>query len=426
LALERLEDRCLLSYSITDLGTLGGTSTSTGAGVNDLGQATGSSGNHAFLWDNGTMTDLGTLGGSASYAYGLNDAGQVVGQAKPPSDDTYHAFLWEDGAMMDLGTLGGVLSGALHINCAGQAVGGSWVVPYRAHATLWDQGAITDLGTLGGNNSSASGINDAGQVVGQSDLPAGGGAHAFLWQDGQMTDLGGLGDGDSSAVAINNAGQVVGWAGLPSDQGFHATLWQDGVAMDLGAIPDFQFSQARSINEAGQVVGDCQYSSTYALHHAFLYTDGAMYDLNDLVPADSGFELLLAESINNSGQIVGTGVNPDHQTRAFLLTPEDPTAGRANLRLNSVAAQRLAVSQPLEPLVLESNLLETNQWADPVERMAAETGELTAVKPDQGEAPRSACAQQPASDGAVLEPRGQPSDVMPDLFLVQEYQEHAQ
>src|SRR5579871_3407416 len=83
LAVETLEDRCLLSYTITDLGTLGGDS-SWAAAVNAAGQVVGQSttldGNsHAFLYSDGTMTDLGTLGGTVSYARGINAAGQVVG-----------------------------------------------------------------------------------------------------------------------------------------------------------------------------------------------------------------------------------------------------------------------------------------------------------------------------------------------------------
>src|SRR6476620_5226338 len=51
--------------------------------------------------------DLGTLpGGLVSWARAINDAGQVVG-ASQVSSGAGHAFLWEKGAMTDLGTLGG-------------------------------------------------------------------------------------------------------------------------------------------------------------------------------------------------------------------------------------------------------------------------------------------------------------------------------
>ena len=57
-------------YSVTDLGTLGG-SGSVGFGINNQGQVTGYSftatgAEHAFLFSNGQMTDLGTLGGAYS------------------------------------------------------------------------------------------------------------------------------------------------------------------------------------------------------------------------------------------------------------------------------------------------------------------------------------------------------------------------
>ena len=44
--------------------------------INNNGQVVGENGsNRAFLFSNGTMTDLGTLGGSQSVAYGINDSG---------------------------------------------------------------------------------------------------------------------------------------------------------------------------------------------------------------------------------------------------------------------------------------------------------------------------------------------------------------
>jgi probable HAF family extracellular repeat protein len=101
-----------------DLGTVGGDS-SNAYNVNEAGQIAGtsttSSGEiHAFLWQNGVMTDLGTLGGSTSRpttilpSSPLSEAGHVIGLSTIAGDDTEaHSFIWHDGVMRDLGTLGG-------------------------------------------------------------------------------------------------------------------------------------------------------------------------------------------------------------------------------------------------------------------------------------------------------------------------------
>ena len=96
-------------YTVTDLGTLGG-SYSVARGINAWGDVVGysamvgDSSSHAFLYD-GSMHDLGTLGGSASDAYGINSAGQIVGWASLPGD--FQATFIYNGTMQDLGTLGG-------------------------------------------------------------------------------------------------------------------------------------------------------------------------------------------------------------------------------------------------------------------------------------------------------------------------------
>jgi probable HAF family extracellular repeat protein len=179
-------------YSITDLGTLPAGFESEAHGINNRGQIVGKSTAefflwHAFLWEKGKMTDLGSLGGIESRAEDINDRGQVVGSSRPPASINIHAFLWQDGKMTDLGTLrGGLDTVASGINNHGQVVGSTRFAIDAGtaetwRAFLWEKGKMTDLGTLhGGNFGMATDINDRGQVVGGSNASSVF-RHAVLW-----------------------------------------------------------------------------------------------------------------------------------------------------------------------------------------------------------------------------------------------------
>jgi probable HAF family extracellular repeat protein len=177
--------------------------------------------------------------------------------------------------MRDIGTLGGAFSDARAIN-GSEAVGESGTTTGRFHAFKYSGGIMEDLGTLGALGSVADGINDAGEVVGYLSSPISSPDHAFFY-DGNMHDLGAPTGGLSYANAINNHGQIVGYvrvAGLPS-----------------------------------------------LVNRAVLFEGGDIVDLNDTIPASSGWLLQTATAINDNGWIVGTGINPSGQGDSFLLTP---------------------------------------------------------------------------------------------------------
>jgi probable HAF family extracellular repeat protein len=132
-------------YSITDLGTLGGTF-SEARGINSRGQVVGwgdtaSGDSRAFLWEEGEMAPLGTLGGTFSIATAINSGGQVVGYSETIAGQfsSNRAFLWKKGEMIDLGSVSGARSFAFDINSSGQIVGSSFTDFGEFHAVIWSK-----------------------------------------------------------------------------------------------------------------------------------------------------------------------------------------------------------------------------------------------------------------------------------------------
>jgi probable HAF family extracellular repeat protein len=295
------------TYTAVDLGTLPGGNLSSARAINSAGQVAGVSGtaggdNHAVLWKNGDITDLGTLGGSSSEAFGINNAGQVVGKSET-AEGEFHAFLWEKGVMTDLGTPGGTSSAAIDINARGQIlVGGS-----DGSVGVWERGIITSLALPAGSSGcTPTGINAAGRVVGQCGV--GQSIRSELWDRAAVTDLGTLGGSVTAATAISASGRVIGISREQPDEGSRPFLWERGTMTNLstqgapnGFIPN-------AINAAGQIVG---INATGGQLHATLWHHGATVDLGALPGEDT-----YAFDINAAGQVVGqtVGGNGTHAT----------------------------------------------------------------------------------------------------------------
>jgi len=368
---------------LNDLGTPAGAVFSQANGINAVGwiaidysagainPLTGGPVFRGALWKDGQFLDLGTLGGLETDALYVNNGRQVVGFSTIDTTPdpfsflgaTTHAFIWENGNMTDLGTLGGpdsfsgggcvdermnLVTGISFINSIPDPdLGG---VPI-SHPFLWRDGKMIDLGTLGGKFlDPVQCANNQGQVTGSTTLAGDSMIHAYLWDHGVMHDLGTLGGDNSHALWLNKAGEVVGDADLPSDNpdAHHAFLWRNGAMIDLGTLGST--SQAIAINSNGQVVGRSRIGDpSTELQHAFLWENGGpMLDLNTLIPPNSPLELYDGENINDRGEIAGRGLPPgcddkDACGHAFLLIPcENDTSCNSKADVATPASQQPA------------------------------------------------------------------------------------
>jgi probable HAF family extracellular repeat protein len=366
-------------YTIVELPGLGGPVASPSS-INDKGWILGASTlpggreEHAVLWVNGMITDLGTLPGGENSSIGFpvkNDAGMLVGFSQTGDTNPLHenwqyvcgpfetrpicqgkdlitlGFVWQNRRMTPLQAFtGGLISEAFGANDLRQVVGVAetgdrdptcirpQVLDY--FGVIWNpDGSMLRLlpysdDRVSDHVSAAAAINNNGQVVGASgpcaSLSPSLAAHALLWQNGSEIpiDLGDLGGNTNNvAFAINGKGQIVGFSGLSGNTTAHAFLYQNSGPMhDLGTWSRDVFSIAYSINNNGQIVGQsCDASNNC---RAVLWQNGATLpiDLNSLVPPGSP-TLVVAFDINNQGQIVGGAYDATtSEETTFLLTPE--------------------------------------------------------------------------------------------------------
>ena len=302
-------------YSITDIGTLVGEDYSYATSINNKGIVVGSSGlTNAFLYSNGQLTEIKPLPGDNALAVeDINNAGQVVGNSVNTNNFTgNNALVYSGGTTQTLVGLNDAIPYA--INDSGQVVGGAQGID----GFLYNNGTITRIGA----ETVAYDINNTSQVVGFY----GGNSTAFLYDNGRTTYLGTLpGDDYSVAYGINDTGQVVGFSAPSNIDDGRAFLYSSSTGLtNLGRLlPTDTYSVATDINNRGQVVG---YSGSnnnfYATSgsSAFLYSNGRLQNLNDLISPDSGFTITAASAINDLGQIVGDG-SINGELHAVLLTP---------------------------------------------------------------------------------------------------------
>ena len=314
-----------------------------------------------FLASDYRIIDLGTLGGDTSVATAINDRGQVVGYSTTDDGQT-RAFLYANGRMRNIGSPKGDSRatdisdrghiGGYYINNSGSARG----FVYRRNEfevmeLLKNSGQRESFVHAVGNNGQAYGQADGRPVIWtRADPRAKSKRPGAIFSVNRTRDPVGvlqdrpislrpprmLDDDTGRALDINENREVVGWQSVGGDR--QAVLWKLSASgqqvlrrtviggLAEGPGNDAEFSSATAVNNDGIVVGS-SLTDDLQTRHAFLYEDGEIHDLNDLLEDGDDWLLVSANDINDDGQIVGTGVinGAEH---AFLLEPiaEGPDA----------------------------------------------------------------------------------------------------
>jgi probable HAF family extracellular repeat protein len=341
-------------YDVRAVGPVGYTSGA--AAVNGAGEVAGSfqmpdGTSRAFAWRNGAVEVLPVPEGAAqTWALAISGSGQAGGYMDGASN--LFGVVWDKPA--GINTLGsGFVMG---LNAAGDAAGLFLTPDGMGAAFITHNGQVQMLDQPSGSSwSAANGINASGASAGS--VMVGGLFSAFRADEsGQVAVLNGLGGANSHARAINGAGQVAGHAQSP-DGRFQAVRWTGATPLGLGTLGGMN-SYAYGIDANGRVIGYSGLGNGETA--AFLFEDGFMYDLNGLLAPGSGWQLLAAYGINDSGQIAGTGIYNGVE-QAFLLTPRPPSelfaAPAAAASVPEPGALRLIVPALLAILLLRSRIL---------------------------------------------------------------------
>ncbi|MEY2497528.1 MAG: hypothetical protein QOD12_1084 [Verrucomicrobiota bacterium] len=305
----------------------------------------------AIFRDGNVTTFPGPLYGASTRANAVNDnalaAAEVVAKGVP-------AFGFAIPTQAQ--TFPGVAmnSTATSINSTGSIVGNYFSFDrtlrgiYRYDTTT---GQTIDLGTLGLNRSIASSINDRGDIAGSYVYET----QNFndhlrpfrLSAEGQMTLIPTLGGTYIQNVVMNSSGDVAGSSTMPfapaSVFQTHAFLFRNGALSDIDVLNSGE-SVATAMNNHGDVVGYFEAANFASwqstVGNAFLYHNGAMYDLNWLLDGSGdGWLLHFANSINDNGWIVGQGWRHGDHLEPFLAIPNGGKPAGVQTRFVNVSTR---------------------------------------------------------------------------------------
>jgi probable HAF family extracellular repeat protein len=259
-------------------------------------------------------------GANATMAYGINNAGTIVGFYY---QNGYHGFVkTAGGSYTPIDVPGATDTFIYGINANGRIVGGygNPQVYTSGHGFIYDNGTYTypfdvlpvSFGTY------PAGINLAGQIVGQysedGTIP---GIRGFLWSGGSFTTLG------APAVieprGINDAGWIVGTYGDANESNRGFIVAPDGAASPFD-VPGATHTFISGINNHRWLSGSYRHDD--GISHGFFH-DGLAFSYIDVPGA---FETRV-QGINDRGQVVGAYKDAGGVYHGFIATPARDISG---------------------------------------------------------------------------------------------------
>ena len=311
-----------------------------------------------------------TFSNVTTYAYGINDLGQIVGYYTT-SGGGQHAFVDNNGTYITLDdttptssgsvTPGVTAMAAYAINDQGEISGsetfdgGSWGFVYGGGSTNsnYDNGIYYDVyvptGDVEASTTTGRGINNEGEMVGGAIFTAGdnpgsgtfGYTISFAFADGSVGALGesfhafrgatptilkdpSAGSGGTTATGVNDQGQVTGYyigtdSNQPNVTTAHGFLYTNGAYSFFDDPNAVNGTFAEGMNNANQIVG--YYVDANGKDHGFIFNQPTGTFTTVDVPGASNTFIY---GISNNGQLVGDYVNSQGQELPFVATPPNP------------------------------------------------------------------------------------------------------
>jgi uncharacterized membrane protein len=333
-----------VQYTVIELG---------GRRANDIsgsGQIVGSKSSppalfHAAFWASSQSgpIDLGTLPDFPnSTAVGMNPRREIVGIAYSDDLSVERPLFWAspNSAAVELpGLPVGLSSEVYDINPSGHIVGQFFSADFSVErAVFWPNSNAAPVYLLELRDelpvSGAFSINASGNILGDACAADFIECHAVFWASSTSTPVALASPGGEFIYtdfllpvhAINGAGNMVGLARNADFSAERAVFWtsSSSPAMILSTTGEFTNAVAAGISDNGQIVGS-GYNEDFSKSRPFLWPSATSHgiDLTTFFPAGSNWDLdsMFAVTVNNRGEIVGSGLFTDGTVHNFVLIP---------------------------------------------------------------------------------------------------------